>query len=72
MGLSKVPQMRELRERFIQLCLDCHPDKGGSDKKFQDLLEARDQISKFIIDNVPVDKGDLVETLGGRSLRSST
>ena len=63
LDFSRVPQMRELRERFIQLCFDSHPDKGGSDKKFQELLEAKDQVSKFILQNVPENADDKAEVI---------
>jgi len=66
MGLSSVPQMKELREKFLQKCFDCHPDKGGTDDQFQELLEAKNAISQFILDNIPEDLVDNDEALARR------
>ena len=63
MGFNQIPQMKELRKRFLQLSVECHPDKGGSDKKFQELLDAHNFISKFIIENVPADLNDNEKTI---------
>ena len=35
------------------MCIERHPDKGGSNKEFQDLLEAKDTISKYINEHIP-------------------
>ena len=50
---DQVPRLAELRARFLKMCIERHPDKGGSNKEFQDLLEAKDVVSKYINKNVP-------------------
>ena len=58
LGFDAVPKMKELRENFLKLCLERHPDKGGSDDSFKVLLEAKETLSKYIQNNVPEDDSD--------------
>ena len=35
LGFEKIPKMSELRIRFLKLCNEEHPDKGGENERFQ-------------------------------------
>ena len=48
LGFSEVPEMKVVRDRFLKLCLEKHPDKGGSNEEFQNLLDARETICRYI------------------------
>ena len=55
---ENIPKMCELRSRFLQMCLELHPDKGGNKENFQELLEAKDILSRYIENNVSEDEKD--------------
>ena len=55
---ENIPKMCELRSRFLQMCLELHPDKGGNKENFQELLEAKDILSRYIENNVSEDVKD--------------
>ena len=67
LGLNEIPTMIQLREAFLKLCLECHPDKGGNDEAFKSLVEAKEILSKYIKNNVPEDKENEEEVLARRS-----
>ena len=56
LGFREVPKMNEVRDRFLKLCLERHPDKGVSNEEFQSLLNAKETVCKYIEENVPEDK----------------
>ena len=55
---DEVPKMAELRSRFLKLCVERHPDKGGTSEQFQELLEAKEVVSKYIEEYVPESLND--------------
>ena len=48
LDFNEIPKMNELRSKFLRKCLELHPDKGGSTERFQELLDAKDIISRYI------------------------
>ena len=66
LDFDDVPSMAELRTRFLKLCIERHPDKGGAKDKFQKLLEAKQVISEFISNHVPEDETDSQEVVARR------
>ena len=48
-----VPKMKQLRQRFLKLCIDLHPDKGGPTDKFQELPDAKNIVSNYILTHAP-------------------
>ena len=45
---KSLPTMKCLRQKFIKLAVERHPDKGGSDEKFKELYEAYEILGKLI------------------------
>ena len=58
LGFKEVPEMKTVRDRFLRLCLEKHPDKGGSDAEFQKLLEAKEVLCKYIEEFIPEKSDD--------------
>ena len=69
LDFKDVPLMKELCVRFLQLCIKCHPDKGGSDDKFKELTEAIEIVSKYIEENKEINAKDEEESLVRREFR---
>ena len=69
LDFDDVPTMAELRTRFLKLCIERHPDKGGEKDKFQKLLEAKQVISEYINNHVPEDETDSQEVVARRIFR---
>ena len=61
LDFDNVPSMAELRNKFLKLCIERHPDKGGENDQFQKLMEAKLVLSKYISEFIPEDKNDSVE-----------
>ena len=71
MGFTKVnelPTMKTLRQTFIKLAVERHPDKGGSDEKFKELYEAYEILGK-LIDSQTSAEQDKEETEARRMFR---
>ena len=66
--LDKVPKMAVLRAKYMELCIERHPDKGGSNEQFQQLLEAKEILSKYIEENIPT-TNDVEEIFARRQFK---
>ena len=61
--------MKSLREKFRQLAVQRHPDKGGSDEAFKELFKAYEILGNMINSNKTQDKEDEEEMEARRKFR---
>ena len=67
-----LPKMKELRKRYLELSFIRHPDKEtGTDKAFQELLNAYSEIGKLIEERENGDVTDTEENEARKAFRKS-
>ena len=69
MGFEKLPKLKEVRRRFLELCILTHPDKQGSEEKFKELVKAKQELVKYILNRPTEEKEDEEEEITRRMMK---